>query len=152
MDTDNIAEPTQADVLQSEQSVQSQSVQSEQSVRSEQSVQSVQSVQSEQVTIPDMFTIKQVCEIISRYYDRAFKRLKFCPPAQIVDGGIAEFIDENVKATVATCRIRIRNILHINKQTGSMQLEVHLSDIMFQRGEVEFAVGAPTSHAFDMVD
>lgn len=140
MDTDNIAEPDETSESVLSESVQSESVQSE-------------SVQQSAVWHDNnMFTVKQMCEIISRYYDRAFKRLKFCPPAQIVDGGIAEFIDEDIKATVATCRIRIRNILHINKQTGSMQLEVHLSDIMFQRGEVEFAVGAPTTCAFDMVD
>jgi len=89
---------------------------------------------------PEMFNLHQACKLISAYYERSFKRLKFIPPAQIIDGGVAEFNDEVLKIVVATCRIRVRNNLHISQETGELKMDICLSDLAFQRGGVELGI------------
>lgn len=90
--------------------------------------------------VPKMYNIHQVCELISEHYERGFKHLRFSPPMQITDGSAAEFIDDDFKITVATCRIRLLNKLHINTNTGDMLLGVALSDIVFQRSSLGLTV------------
>lgn len=95
------------------------------------------------VPIDNMFNISQACGLIASHYKRCFEHLRFTPPMQITDGCIAEFIDEQLKITVASVRMRIRNKCYIDKIDGEMRLQVHLSDISFTRAQLEVSVKIP---------
>ena len=91
----------------------------------------------------EYFNLHEICELISRHYGRGFKRLSFSPPMQIVDGCIAEFIDDDMKVIVASARMRFRNRVHVDKENGQMRLEIMMSDLTFKRSSLELSVGNP---------
>jgi hypothetical protein len=91
----------------------------------------------------EYFNIHEACELIAQHYGRGFKRLSFSPPMQIVDGCVAEFIDDDMKVIVAAARMRFRNRVHVDKENGQMRLEIVMSDLTFNRSRLELSVGNP---------
>ncbi len=69
---------------------------------------------------------------IIKHYDRQFKKLLFVAPSQVIDGCIAEYYDDEMKVTVATCRIRFRNQYSVDTKTGDMAIVVDLTDLSFK--------------------
>lgn len=90
--------------------------------------------------VPQFFNIAQACDSIVAKYDRGFKHLKLNMPMQFVDGGIVEFIDDEMKVIIATARMRFRNRLNIDKENGTMHVEVWLSDLSFERAHLDLNV------------
>ncbi len=78
------------------------------------------------------FTIREACEMITHRYNKKFEQLKMILPGQFVDGAVADFVDCATNESVATCRFRIINGLHVDPVTSNMQLDVKLSDLTFQ--------------------
>ncbi len=89
---------------------------------------------------PDGYlNIMQAKIAIIKRFDRSFKQLLFLPPLQMVDGSVASFIDGEMKVTLATCRIRLRNQMVINRETGDITIEAGLSDLTFNASYVNVA-------------
>lgn len=89
------------------------------------------------------YDIKQLYELISRHYQRKFEKMSLCIPSQIVDGGVAEFVDEDSGKTLATTRIRMRNRLDIDS-SGQMKVDVRMSDVVFARPTLSIVTGEST--------
>ncbi len=58
---------------------------------------------------------------------------------QIVDGAPVDFDDET-NNTVATGRLRFRNFLTIDKDSGTMAVTVQVSDLVYSKCYVKVAV------------
>lgn len=85
----------------------------------------------------EFFNVQQAIDLISEKYGRTFRRLLFVISSQITDGSIVEFYDEEMRVTVASCRLRYRNKLCIDKQTGTLTSIVELSDMSFGSASVD---------------
>ncbi len=94
-----------------------------------QAVQSTSTLAPTSIPTYNVYTAR--AEII-KYYDRQFKKLLFVVPSQVIDGSAAEFYDDEMKITVATCRIRFRNQYSVDTKTGDLALSVELSDLSFK--------------------
>lgn len=116
---DNIAEPSFNDVAAASQTP----------------PQQTQQTQPDQVQASgsklDFMNVQQALGEISKYYDRSFKNLNFVPSSQLIDGCSVEFVDPVMKATIATARIRSRNMAVIDQATGELYLKASLSDLTF---------------------
>ncbi len=89
---------------------------------------------------PDGYlNILQAKLAIMKHFDRSFKQLLFLPPLQMVDGSVASFIDGEMKITLATCRVRLRNQMIINRETGDIMIDVGLSDLTFSASYVNLS-------------
>jgi hypothetical protein len=93
----------------------------------------------------EYFNIREACDLIARHYGHGFKHLSFIPPMQIVDGCVVEFVDDNMKVVVASARMRFRNRVHIDKDSGQMRLEIVMSDLTFIRSRLELSVSNPVT-------
>jgi hypothetical protein len=93
--------------------------------------------------IPEFFTIAHAIRCTSEYYGRDFKTLNFSPPSQILDGCVVEFIDPTMGVTVSTARLRTRNFISLNKDTGDMLMPCHLSDLAFTKPSVPISLTPP---------
>ncbi len=80
----------------------------------------------------EFFNIYDVHNAITKHFDRPFKKLLFVAPSQITDGCIAEFYDDEMKVTIATCRVRFRNQYSVDIKTGNITVSVDLSDLSFK--------------------
>jgi hypothetical protein len=81
----------------------------------------------------ELYNIAVAMRTIAAHYEREFPKLTFSTQSQIVDGCVAEFVDTAMGVTVATARIRFRNKLIVNDQSGDIFLAVELSDMSFTK-------------------
>lgn len=85
------------------------------------------------------FNLSQVCEQITKHYNRTFKQLVFSTSRQLTDGSAVEFTDDEVNAIVATARIRYANKLLVDKTTGELSVQAVLSDLSFVRPQLKLS-------------
>ena len=86
--------------------------------------------------VPEFLSLTEAIALITKQYERNFPKLTFNTPMQIIDGGVAEFIDASMNVTVATARIRIRNQLIVDNKSGIMYMAVQLSDLTFSKPQI----------------
>jgi hypothetical protein len=90
--------------------------------------------------IPEFFTIPQALQCISEHYGgREFKSLNLVASPQLHDGSVIEFNDPIMGVSVAYARLRPRNSVSINKDTGDMFMPCMLSDLSFGKSTVSVA-------------
>ncbi len=77
------------------------------------------------------YNILDINEAITKRFGRPLKQLLFIAPQQIIDGCVVNLYDDEMKVTVASCRVRFGNKLEINTQSGDLSLAVSLSDLSF---------------------
>jgi hypothetical protein len=92
------------------------------------------------VPAPELFNIAEAFKMVSKHYERDFPKMTFNTPQQITDGCIVEFVDSSMGVTVATARVRVRNRLVVNNETGDMFLLTQLSDLAYSRSVVPLSV------------
>ena len=95
----------------------------------------------------EFFNVRQVLEAIALHYERSFKSLEFTPSPQMTDGSSVEFVDPKMKVVLATARLRYRNRLVVNNETGEMHVAVALSDLVFGRPSVTMEMQQPQQAA-----
>jgi hypothetical protein len=92
-----------------------------------------------------MYTLQQVCTRIAQHYNRDLPSLRVRMPSQVVDGAVVSiYADTTGSSHLATCRARICNVLRVDKNTGTMHIDVQLSDIAFTDEPGELIVQLPT--------
>jgi hypothetical protein len=79
-----------------------------------------------------MLGVKEVIAAINKYYMRETST-RISLPNQIVDGGVADFVDSLLGVSYATARIRFTNNLTLNQETSQLFIELVFSDIVFSR-------------------
>ena len=95
-------------------------------------VQASEPAESEAPQDPGFFNIAFVLEATSKHYKREFKNIKMITPAQVVDGSVIEFADDD-NTIVAVARVRFRNKLIVNQPDGGLFMVTQLSDLTFSR-------------------
>lgn len=99
-----------------------------------------QTAASQPPTPPEFYNLAVALRMISNHYERDFPKMRFNTPAQITDGAVVEFVDTSMDVTVATARVRVRNMLNVNNSTGDMSMVVHLSDMTYTKTGVNVSV------------
>lgn len=87
-----------------------------------------------------LYNVSTAVQIIAKHYEREFPKLSFNTQSQITDGTTVDFIDTSMNVTVATARLRFRNKLTINNETGDMFISVDLSDMSFTKPSVNLTM------------
>lgn len=86
------------------------------------------------------YNIMQAANAIAKHYSRSFKNLRFVAPNQFVDGGVVEYLDGDLNCVIATARLRMRNRVSVNEKTGTISVEVDLTDLSYGKPTIDISV------------
>lgn len=86
------------------------------------------------------YTLTDLCKAISKFYNKPFKNLNFNCPMQLTDGSVATFVDKETNQLVASAKLRFRNHMTIDKQTGTMLIQAYFTDLSFIHDSVNISV------------
>lgn len=83
------------------------------------------------------YNFATVCDRIRENHD--ITHIRFVAPMQYVDGAVIEFHDTTADTIIATGRLRFKNQIEINKDTGDIKLLVVISDLVFRKSHLDLA-------------
>ena len=87
------------------------------------------------------FTLNAALQAIYAHYKRDKINIEMVAPNQMLDGQIVDFLDKDSKEKLATARLRTRNQLILDKETGQLSIVAYFSDLSATRSSISFTLG-----------
>lgn len=99
--------------------------------------------QQQQPQDPGFMNMPEVYKMITQHYSREFNNLRIMFTGQMLDGSPIDFVDSDLQTSVASGRLRFRNMLTVDEKSKELKMVVMISDITFSRPQAPMGAFLP---------
>lgn len=92
---------------------------------------------------PGFMNMPEVYKMITQHYSREFNNLRIMFTGQMLDGSPIDFVDSDLQTSVASGRLRFRNMLTVDEKSKELKMVVMISDITFSRPQAPMGAFLP---------